>query len=172
MLIIVCLQGANILIYYDIYIGDPFIFDIGGMLRDSFAKAWGIGLDEKFGTTFFAPVFVWTAGSIDYLGLYGSAFIIPRYWFGLDNLDMKYAYPIYLGFVAFITIFYFYGALDNYSFFYWLSIPSKTSTMIKSYYWVGLAFGTLMTLFEDGTFRPWGFIESWWEHRKYGKFNY
>lgn len=140
-------KALHVLIYWDKYIGGPFIFDPdGGWIRDLIIQIIGMRLDDFFGITIFTPAFSWITGALFYVPIYGIAFWGLKLLFGIKYMEFYVGFPIYLLITAFFFAVYYFHILDDIEFFNYLySMAETTSSYIKSYVWVGMGFGVWLT---------------------------
>ena len=131
----------HVLIYWDKYIGGPFIADPdGGWLVELFAKYIGWNLDGLIGFTFFTPIIEWVTGGLTFISIYILAFMCLSYILAARHLPAKTGIPIFIVSVIFFMVVYYFHALDHIEFFYYvLSMADTDSSFIKSYVWVGMA---------------------------------
>lgn len=131
---------AHILIYWDKFIGGPYLFDPeGGWVVELLAKYIGLNLDGLIGFSFFSPILAWTLGATSYVPLYFLAFMYLSYILAARHLPAATGITIYLVSVVFFMAVYYFKALDHIELFYYVfSMAETNSVYIKSYVWVGM----------------------------------
>ncbi len=129
----------------------PNPIDPSGFLGDLFVTRAGAYLDDYFGLNIFYYTFDWILGGIFYIPLYGSL-IIFFYKLLLADAVWWLQFLLIVLWVAFLTYFYYFNALDKYEIFYFFSMPHNASRNIHSYYWVGIVGSCLLLFFNKRHF--------------------
>ena len=130
----------HLFIYWDRYIGGPFICDPdGGWITNLLALFIGAKLDATLGFTLFVPIIEWLTGAISYVPWYFLAFRALCLILGAWYLPKNIGATIYIFVIIIFMAVYYFHILDQIEFFYYyISMAETSSLYVKSYVWVGL----------------------------------
>ncbi len=172
LLIISSMIAVKISFWWDQYMDSPLPLGIFDVIL-YFLPYFGAIIDEKNGFSFFAYIFFYICGAINYMPIFITTFYTPR--IALDDLDNEYAIPIFIVIDIILIAIDYFNILDSIEIFYGLSMPYNYPTFIKVYFWLSVA----ISLWWGYTYKKtpgknrslfpfWNKIRSWWLHRKYG----
>lgn len=139
ILFVFLLMYVNAAIWWSMNNSGPFIaeiFDMGNLLLGFLIKGWTLGLDERLGTHFFAPVAWWILDGLTYFIGYSAAitliwniYFVDDKWNPIESIISKLIAS------AFFISFYYFHLFDSFDFFKFLSMPVHGRD-IDYYFWI------------------------------------
>lgn len=151
-LVIASMVAVKIMIYWDLYIGDPMPTGLFSFLFDGIFPFIGKLIDEKLGTGIFVHIFLWIIGALSYMPAFFTMFSIPR----IMLIDLPYKTAIILFFLidGLILAVEYFNVLDSVEIIYGLSLPYNYPPVLKSYFWTSFVLALLDGCLEG---KPQGF---------------